>query len=204
MQRQKVTARWAKSRQTPARSMMHVRGGLGRPGMLVAEGDVVVDIVADRLDAGPARRRGAEQRPGGLASGGRSRSSGCRAGRRGNRRAGRSTGCWAAAGTTGSGRPLSWMTASVRDRRQPGGKGEPAADIVEAVDIFGDRQGGIGADHVRRLEVMDAARDGRGASAMAGVGCGHSIGDFEPDADAHLGETPDRRRREGGAAAVQR
>ena len=31
-------------------------GGAGGPGVLVAEGDVVVDEVADRLDPGPARR----------------------------------------------------------------------------------------------------------------------------------------------------
>ena len=39
-------------------------GRLGRPCVLVAECDVVVDVVADRLDARPARRRLGKELPG--------------------------------------------------------------------------------------------------------------------------------------------
>ena len=68
--------------------LVGVPGGPGRAGVLVAEGDVIVDVVADRLHAAPARRacrRTATRR---CPRGGRCRSSGCPAGRPAPRRAG--------------------------------------------------------------------------------------------------------------------
>ena len=66
MQRHKATARWAKSRQTPWRSLKVSQAVRVGARVLVAEGDVAVDEVADRLDAAPAGGAGAEQLPGGL------------------------------------------------------------------------------------------------------------------------------------------
>ena len=51
MQRQNVTARWAKSRQTPV------------PSSYTSNADVLVDEVADRLDTRPAEWSRAEERP---------------------------------------------------------------------------------------------------------------------------------------------
>ena len=66
MQRQSVTARCAKSRQTPLRSSCPSNALRVASRVLVVEGDAFVHVVADRLHARPARRRVAEQRPGGL------------------------------------------------------------------------------------------------------------------------------------------
>ena len=67
MQRQKVDGEMgevaADAACAPCRPSQAVRVGAG---VLVAEGDAVVDVVADRLDPRPARRRIAEQRPGGV------------------------------------------------------------------------------------------------------------------------------------------
>ena len=78
--------------------------------MLVAERDVTMDIIANRLDAGPAGRRLGEELPGdvgqavGLVSAGSS-----------------STGCWGADGATTSGRPESRTTPSPDRRMRPAG-----------------------------------------------------------------------------------
>ena len=66
MQRQSVTARWAKSRHTPLAILKDLKGGLRRARKAVAELDVLMHEVADGLDALPAGRRRAEQSPGGL------------------------------------------------------------------------------------------------------------------------------------------
>ena len=63
MQRQNVSARCAKSRQTPVPLLVDVMRGLHVMGVLVAEGDVVVDEVGDRGYPRPARLGVAEQRP---------------------------------------------------------------------------------------------------------------------------------------------
>ncbi len=42
---------------------MGLAGGAGGPGVLIAEGQPVMDVVDDRLHPGPAGPRGAEQRP---------------------------------------------------------------------------------------------------------------------------------------------
>ena len=63
-QRQNVAARWAKSRQTPRRSAKASAAVRVGARMLVAEGDVLVHEVADRLHPRPAERRLAEEAPG--------------------------------------------------------------------------------------------------------------------------------------------
>ena len=63
MQRQSVIARCAKSRHTPRPARASPRR-LGRVRMLVAELDVLVDVIADRLHQRPALRDVAELRPG--------------------------------------------------------------------------------------------------------------------------------------------
>ena len=57
MQRQKVIARCAKSRQTPFRSVKASHAVLRRARVLVAEGDVLMDEVANRLHPRRAARR---------------------------------------------------------------------------------------------------------------------------------------------------
>ena len=63
MQRHNAMARCAKSRQTPAPLVEGVQRRLRGAGMLVAEDDVVVHEVADRLHARPTQRRIREQFP---------------------------------------------------------------------------------------------------------------------------------------------
>ena len=56
MQRQKATARCVKSRQTPIRSLKGLQRRAGHAGVLVAERDMSVNVVADCLNAPPSRR----------------------------------------------------------------------------------------------------------------------------------------------------
>ena len=65
MQRHSVTARWAKSRHTPAALGVHVVGALlVAAGELIAEGDVAMHVIANRLHPPPSGRRVLEQAPG--------------------------------------------------------------------------------------------------------------------------------------------
>ena len=63
MQRQKATARCVKSRQTPTRSLKASSAVRVLSALLVVERDVAMDVVADRLNAVPARRRLPEEVP---------------------------------------------------------------------------------------------------------------------------------------------
>ena len=131
-------------------------GGPGRARVLVAEGDVAVHEVADRLDARPAEWRGAEQLPGGLGADGRSRSSGCPAGRPGPRPAGP-----APRAARPTGRPASAVPGSltIGVGAKPGRAGrrhQPAAPVAEAVAIGRDRQRRVGHQMVGALQVGDA------------------------------------------------
>src|ERR1700721_3123956 len=64
MHRESVTARWAKSRQTPVALLVAFRRGAVPPGMVVAELAAVEGVVADRLRPLPASLDAAEERPG--------------------------------------------------------------------------------------------------------------------------------------------
>ena len=63
MQRHSVTARCAKSRQTPACSRVSFRRCPVAARMVVAELNAVVNVIADRLHACPAADNRPEQRP---------------------------------------------------------------------------------------------------------------------------------------------
>src|ERR1700721_1511584 len=64
MHRESVTARWAKSRQTPVALLVAFRRGAVPPGMVVAELAAVEGVVAGRLRPLPASLDAAEERPG--------------------------------------------------------------------------------------------------------------------------------------------
>ena len=155
MQRQNATARWAKSRQTPWRSLKVSQAVRVGARVLVAEGDVVVDEVADRLDAPPAGGAGAEQLPGGLGQPVRLAVAAAQQVDQGlvrqilhrvlhRRRVDRIGGARIVDHRIGAKAGLA-------------GRGHhPAAPVAEAVAVGGDRQGRVGHEMVGAPQVGDA------------------------------------------------
>ena len=141
--------------------------------MLVAEGDAVVDVVADRLHARPAGRRAAEQRPGGV---------------------GKPVGVAVAAAQQEDEHVVRQVLDRVllgvrhdrvgqagvadqevrRDRQPPLGRHDARADVAEAVAVVARLDRRVEADLVRPLD-RSGRRDGWTLSTSSiGVGCGHS------------------------------
>ena len=63
-QRQNVERKMGEVAANAAALLVGLERGSGGAGMLVAEGDVIVHEIADRLDPRPAERRRSEQAPG--------------------------------------------------------------------------------------------------------------------------------------------
>ena len=181
MQRQSVTARWAKSRQTPTCSRCPSLAVRVVRAMLVVEADAVVDIVDDRLHARPAARRAAEQRPGEVAQEVGVAVAAAHQDRSARRRAGPRPALPGHPRSTSSGRPLSSMMKSA-DRSEIAGRrhdaGQPVAEMVEDDAA---RQVGIGAHRLigeeialpRRVDA-DAGTASRRAAGRSRRGCIHS------------------------------
>ena len=100
---------------------MRIPGGLGRAGMLVAEFDAIMDVIADRLHQRPALRNLPEQRPRLVSISGRSRNSGCRADRSEHSPAGLQAHAAPPAARSSSGSPLSRIRKSADIVRRPAG-----------------------------------------------------------------------------------
>ena len=178
-------ARCAKSRQTPVRSVMAAVGGARGIGVLVVEGDALVDVVADRLDARPARSACCRTATRRSRRAGRSRSSGCRAGRRARRRAAPRPASARASGATTSGRPVSPIRKSLEMRQPPRRRDDARADVAEAVlvvastGIGGSKRIWCGVERSGEARRMDAEHQQHRRRLRA------FVGDVVAGADLH-------------------
>ena len=98
-----------------------LRGAAGGAGVLVVEGNMVMNVIADCLHARVPGSRAAEELPGRLETANRSRNSGCPAGTPGSPRADPARSPARQPDTISSGWPLSLMTPSAVRRRRPAG-----------------------------------------------------------------------------------
>jgi hypothetical protein len=132
-----------------------VEGGLGRPGLLIVEADVVVHQVADGLHARPAGRRALEQGPGDFAE---------------------AISLAIAAAQQVDDRLIGQVLHRVllrvgrvfvdqagvaddeigRQRQAAGRRQQAADDVAEAVEVLNHIEGRIGAQPIRRFQVVAA------------------------------------------------
>ena len=154
MQRQNATARCAKSRHTPFRSLKRFPRRPGRARVLVAERDVLMDVVADRLNRGPSPVA-LPNRSRRCPRAGRSRSIGCRAETR-RHSSGRScTACCCSEARSASGCPSRsrWRRRTAASR--PAGATIRRAPVAEDVPV--ERRSGPTGSVIRSIRDDDVA-----------------------------------------------
>ncbi len=139
MQRQKAIARCAKSAAHASAFLERLQRRSRRSSILVAEGDVIVDVVAESRECGRPRSATRQTDSMRCRSADPFRNSGCRGGRRAIHRGAPSTGCCCFHPAIASGSPVSF-TDGVRGQPEAArGRNDTGAHVAEAVQIRRDR-----------------------------------------------------------------